>query len=59
MAMRTFGILMSIEPAVAALVGYLILGEILEPQQIIGIVCVTIASVGAVAEDSGGESPAA
>jgi inner membrane transporter RhtA len=56
MAMRTFGILMSIEPAVAALVGYLILGEILEPQQIIGIVCVTIASVGAVAEDGGGNS---
>jgi inner membrane transporter RhtA len=40
----TFGILMSLEPAVAALAGLLILGESLRPVQITGIVLVCVAS---------------
>jgi inner membrane transporter RhtA len=51
MAMRTFGILMSVEPAVSALIGYLVLDELLEAQQIAGILFVTIASIGAVTEE--------
>ncbi|WP_379064693.1 DMT family transporter [Mesorhizobium sp. UC22_110] len=43
----TFGILMSAEPGIGALAGYLILHEPLSPQQIAGIACVICASVGA------------
>lgn len=43
----TFGILMSAEPGIGALAGYLILHEPLSPQQIIGIACVICASIGA------------
>ncbi len=51
MAMRTFGILMSVEPAFSALAGYLVLGQVLAPLQLLGILSVTVASVGAVTED--------
>ena len=44
---RVFGILMSLEPAVAALVAALILHEWLSPPQLLAIACVTAASVGA------------
>lgn len=44
----TFGILMSAEPGIGALAGYLILHEALSPQQIVGIAAVICASVGAV-----------
>lgn len=44
----TFGILMSIEPAVGALAGYAILSEALSLQQIVGIVVVICAGAGAV-----------
>jgi inner membrane transporter RhtA len=44
LAASTFGILMSIEPAVAALAGLLILGEGLGPVQVAGIVVVCLAS---------------
>jgi inner membrane transporter RhtA len=47
LAPRVFGILMSIEPAAAALVAALILREWLEPLQVAAIACVTAASVGA------------
>ncbi|MCK2216579.1 EamA family transporter [Actinomadura sp. ATCC 31491] len=43
---HTFGILMSLEPAVAALAGVLLLGEILHVQQWAAIVCVVAASLG-------------
>lgn len=43
---RTFGILMSLEPAVAALVGLVLLGEGLSLRQVIAIACVMIASLG-------------
>ncbi|GGN28096.1 threonine transporter RhtB [Lentzea pudingi] len=44
---RVFGILMSMEPAVAAVAGLLLLGEHLAPAQWVAVCCVVIASVGA------------
>jgi inner membrane transporter RhtA len=43
----TFGILMSMEPAAAALAAVLLLGEVLEPLQWGAVACVVAASVGA------------
>lgn len=47
MPKRVFGILMSLEPAVAALVGLVVLGEILHLREWAAIGCVVVASVGA------------
>jgi inner membrane transporter RhtA len=44
---RVFGVLMSLEPAVAALVGFIILSEALEMRAILAIFLVTAAAVGA------------
>jgi inner membrane transporter RhtA len=44
---RVFGILMSLEPAAAALAAALLLQELLTPLQLLAIACVTAASVGA------------
>jgi inner membrane transporter RhtA len=44
---RVFGVLMSLEPAVAALAGLVVLGEALGAMQWIAIGCVVLASVGA------------
>lgn len=44
---RVFGILMSLEPAVAALVGAIVLREWLSPLQLLAMACVIAASVGA------------
>lgn len=44
---RVFGILMSLEPAVAALVGLVILGEVLQLREWAAIGCVVVACVGA------------
>ncbi len=49
---RVFGILMSLEPAAAALVAAVLLSEWLEPVQVLAIACVTAASVGAVRSES-------
>lgn len=46
-APRVFGILMSVEPAAAALVAMLLLAEFLAPVQWVALVCVVAASVGA------------
>ena len=54
MATRSFGVLMSAEPAIGALIGLIVLGEYLSLLQWIGIACVTGASIGAVVE--GGDS---
>lgn len=43
---RVFGVLMSLEPAVAALAGLLVLGEALSALQWVAIGCVVLASVG-------------
>ncbi len=42
-----FGILMSLEPAAAALVGIAVLGELLSPLQWLAVACVVAASIGA------------
>lgn len=42
----TFGVLMSLEPAVAALIGWLVLRETLEPRSILALVLVTTAAIG-------------
>lgn len=47
--MKTFGILMSAEPAVAALMGYIFLKEQLTPVQMAAILCVMVASAGSTA----------
>ena len=44
---RVFGVLMSLEPAVASLAGLVVLGENLEPLQWVAVCCVVIASIGA------------
>ncbi|UFS96452.1 EamA family transporter [Nocardia huaxiensis] len=44
---RVFGILMSLEPAVAAMAGLLVLGQVLGVGQWAGVVCVVAASAGA------------
>ncbi|MER6948974.1 EamA family transporter [Nonomuraea sp. NPDC000554] len=46
MPKEVFGILMSLEPAVAALIGVLVLGELLHVQQWAAIVCIVAASLG-------------
>ncbi|MFI0353731.1 EamA family transporter [Actinomadura sp. 9N407] len=56
MPARVFGILMSLEPAVAAMVGVVVLGEILTGRQWAAIVCVMIACAGATL---GSQRPAA
>ena len=42
-----FSILMSLEPAAAALAGLVVVGEVLEPLQLVAMACVVVASVGA------------
>ncbi len=43
---RTFGTLMSMEPALAAMSGMVFLGETLNFQQIMALMCIVIASIG-------------
>jgi inner membrane transporter RhtA len=52
---RVFGILMSLEPAVAALVAAALLREWLTPLQLLAMACVIVASVGAARADSAAE----
>ncbi|WP_069166679.1 EamA family transporter [Nocardia altamirensis] len=44
---RVFGVLMSLEPAVAALAGLLVLGQFMNIPQWVGVICVVAASAGA------------
>ena len=53
-----FGILMSLEPAAAALAGMLIVGEFLSPVQWLAIGCVIAASIGATRSESRLATPA-
>jgi inner membrane transporter RhtA len=46
-ATNVFGVLMSLEPAMAALAGLLVLGQSLDPRELVGIGLVVAASVGA------------
>jgi inner membrane transporter RhtA len=47
MAPSAFGVLMSLEPAIAALIGWLVLHETLELRAIIALIFVTTAAIGA------------
>ena len=44
---KVFGVLMSLEPAVAAILGFIVLGEVLALRAVIAIVLVTVAAAGA------------
>ena len=48
---RTYGILVSVEPAVAAMVGTLLLGERIGVQGMIAVACVVIAAIGITVSD--------
>jgi inner membrane transporter RhtA len=44
---HVFGVLMSLEPAMAALAGFVVLGQQLQSREVLGIALVVIASIGA------------
>jgi inner membrane transporter RhtA len=44
---RVFGVLMSVEPAIAAIVGFLVLGEALGQRELLALGLITAASIGA------------
>ncbi len=56
---RIFGILMSLEPAAAALFALMVLGETLRPIELVAMACVVVASIGVVrsARPAGGPAP--
>jgi inner membrane transporter RhtA len=54
---RTFGVFMSIEPAVAALVGVVALGQALAGREVVAIALVIVASAGALSSAEGIETP--
>jgi inner membrane transporter RhtA len=56
-AAPTFGVLMSLEPAMAALAGFLVLGQDLGTRALLGIALVIVASLGA--SRSASEAPLA
>ena len=43
---RVFGVLMSLEPAAAAVAGLVVLGQRLGPRELLALVLVSLASVG-------------
>jgi len=49
MSTRAFGILMSMDPAISSLVGWLVLHQSLTGQKSVGIACVVLASIGTTA----------
>ncbi|MGH3364671.1 MAG: EamA family transporter [Nocardioidaceae bacterium] len=55
---RTFGVLMSLEPAAAALAAMVLLGEFLTPVQWTALACVVVASVGATRSAEPAREPA-
>jgi inner membrane transporter RhtA len=55
---RVFGILMSLEPAAAAIAGMLVLGEFLTLSQWLAMACVVIASIGATRASTTLDQPA-
>jgi inner membrane transporter RhtA len=54
---RVFGVLLSLEPAVAALAGFLVLGQVLHLRSLGGIGLVVVASAGAAYQATGGVAP--
>ena len=57
MSRATFGVLTSLEPAAAALVGFLLLGEQLGALELTAMALVILASVGSIRSSSNGENP--
>ncbi len=60
MTARTYGILVTLEPAVATLVGALLLGQAMGLQGVLAVACVTAAALGVTVSDrrdSGGAAP--
>ena len=57
MRASVFGVLMSLEPAVAALSGLLFLGQHLRPREWLAVVCVMVASIGATRRADPDEQP--
>lgn len=55
-AAKVFGILMSVEPGIAAIIGLLFLGQAVSVSEIIAIACVVTASIGATQVAARGES---
>jgi inner membrane transporter RhtA len=53
-----FGILMSLEPAAAALAGFVVVHEVLSAVQWLAVVCVVVASVGATRGETRSPAPA-
>ncbi|MFJ1753876.1 EamA family transporter [Kitasatospora sp. NPDC088134] len=47
MPQRVFSVIVSLDPAISALVGLVVLGQVLGLPQVLGICCVVVASVGA------------
>lgn len=45
---RTYGVVLSVDPAIGAVAGYLLLGEVLSGRQMVALACVVAAAVGAV-----------
>jgi inner membrane transporter RhtA len=54
LSLRTFGILMSLDPVAAALAGLLLLGEHLSLLSWVAILCIVLASIGSVATGEAG-----
>ena len=54
---RVFGILMSVEPAAAALAGLVVLGQALRPRDVLALVLVSVASAGVTLGRREGELP--
>ena len=48
---RTYGVLVTLEPAVGALVGAVLLGQLIGPSMWIAVACVTIAAIGVTLSD--------
>lgn len=55
MPAKVLGVLMSLEPAVAALVGLVVLGEVLQPRAVVAVFLVTIAAIGASRSNARGD----
>ena len=54
LAQRVFGVLLSLEPAVAALAGFIVLSQVLDPTQIAGMALVVTASAIVLGSQRGG-----
>jgi len=54
MTARAYGVMVTLEPVVAAMVGALVLGQALPPTALVAIACVTVAAVGVTLSDRRG-----